>query len=362
MDVHSPVPDTTKILIADDDEATRILLRVAIAPWGYQIAEAKDGEEAWEILHQPNPPAILLLDWLMPRLDGIELCKRIDRELSYHPYIIFLTSMSGTENVIQGLEAGADEFVLKPFDLTELRIRIYAGERILQYRQQVLQHEKQIKQLTDKMHELAKDYAKKMISADDLLSVLQDEYNDLGKLQERLQTDEKVNSSHLNKMAELQLKFKNTICLLKNNFEALNEVQAWNNDHVREVTIDHSEEVAPATRKKMPIIDLKRMQAFFGNDLNAIKEFIGTYIALSLEHVQEIAKAIEKKDTKAAKYYFHLLGGASGNSGITKIFRTCEKAEEKILVPDWDAVQECYLNTAKLLEDLKLEMERLGDK
>ena len=122
-----------KILIADDNSMMREILRETLTQWGYQVVEAKDGEEAWEKMQLPDAPRLLLLDWLMPKLDGIALCERIRKQLKYYPYIIFLTQVSGSENIIHGIEAGADEFLLKPVNFPELRSRLFAGERIIEY-------------------------------------------------------------------------------------------------------------------------------------------------------------------------------------------------------------------------------------
>ncbi len=121
-----------KVLIADDDPPTRVLLRAAIGQWGYETIVVADGEEAWEVLQQPNAPLLLIIDWLMPRLAGIDLCARIRSQLLFHPYIILLTQVAGTENIIKGLEAGADEFLSKPFNMAELRSRLSVGARIIQ--------------------------------------------------------------------------------------------------------------------------------------------------------------------------------------------------------------------------------------
>lgn len=123
--------ESPTILIADDNESMRILLRTAITQWGYQVVDVQDGEEAWEVLQKPNAPQLLILDWVMPKLDGLALCERIRKELPTRPYIIFLTQVSGVKNIIRGLEAGADEFLLKPVNFEELRTRVFAGERII---------------------------------------------------------------------------------------------------------------------------------------------------------------------------------------------------------------------------------------
>src|SRR5689334_2320782 len=118
-----------RVMIADDDPPTRMLLKAAISQWGYTIIEASDGEEAWKLLQETNAPQLLILDWLMPKLDGIGLCLRIKNEMAVHPYIILLTQLTGTANIIKGLDAGADEFLSKPFNMAELRSRLSVGAR-----------------------------------------------------------------------------------------------------------------------------------------------------------------------------------------------------------------------------------------
>jgi len=126
-----------RVLIADDDPPTRMLLRAAISQWGYQIVEAADGEEAWKILQEKDMPQLLILDWLMPKLDGIGLCSRIKNEMAKRPYIIFVTQMSGAANITKALEAGTDEFLSKPFNMAELRCRLNVGLRIIRLTQEL---------------------------------------------------------------------------------------------------------------------------------------------------------------------------------------------------------------------------------
>lgn len=145
---ESPIPETPSVLIADDNAAMRALLRNAVTQWGYRVIEAVDGLDAWEKLQLADAPHILILDWLMPKLDGIELCERIRKQLNYYPYIIFLTQVTGATNIIHGIEAGADEFLLKPVNFSELRARIFAGSRIIEYQKII---EKQKQQLNDCM-------------------------------------------------------------------------------------------------------------------------------------------------------------------------------------------------------------------
>ena len=121
-----------KVLIAEDEIVSRRLLESALPRWGYDVVTATDGEEAWALLQEPDAPAIMVLDWLMPRLDGVEICRRIRA----HPqlssvYIILLTSRAAVEDVVQGLEAGANDYITKPFDATELRARMQVGVRVV---------------------------------------------------------------------------------------------------------------------------------------------------------------------------------------------------------------------------------------
>jgi DNA-binding response OmpR family regulator len=136
--------DRLKVLIADDDPPTRILLRAAISQWGYDVVEADDGEKAWEILGQSDAPRLLILDWLMPRLDGLALCERIKQGFVARPYIILLTQVAGTPNIIKGLEAGADEFLSKPFNMAELRSRLSVGARIVRFEKSLAQHNQEL--------------------------------------------------------------------------------------------------------------------------------------------------------------------------------------------------------------------------
>ncbi len=143
-----------KVLIADDDPPTRILLRAAISQWGYLVVEASDGEEAWDILHRSDPPRLLILDWLMPKLDGITLCARIKQEQLLRTYTILLTQVTGTTNIIKGLEAGADEFLSKPFNMAELRSRLSVGARIIRFENALTEQNKKVQDYNTRLNDL----------------------------------------------------------------------------------------------------------------------------------------------------------------------------------------------------------------
>ena len=122
-----------KILIAEDDLSTRTIMSAVISHWGFEPIEAEDGEDAWKILQEDDPPRLLLLDWEMPNLDGIALCHRIRlNESNDPPYVILLTARHQTYDIVKGLESGANEYVSKPFDNMELQARINVGKRMLE--------------------------------------------------------------------------------------------------------------------------------------------------------------------------------------------------------------------------------------
>ena len=121
-----------RILIAEDDRATARLLTGLIASWGYDIAVAGDGESALQMIAEERTPYMVLLDWMLPGMDGPEICRRVRALNSATPgYIILLTSKSARADLVAGLDAGADEYLVKPIDPGELRARLNAGARIL---------------------------------------------------------------------------------------------------------------------------------------------------------------------------------------------------------------------------------------
>jgi sigma-B regulation protein RsbU (phosphoserine phosphatase) len=121
-----------KILIADDDAIPRLVLQAALVKGGYEVVVAHDGAEAWGLLQQAGAPQLAILDWLMPGLDGIEVCRKVrQRPRAPYVYLILLTSKDQHEDVIAGLNAGADDYLIKPFNPQELEARLRAGQRIL---------------------------------------------------------------------------------------------------------------------------------------------------------------------------------------------------------------------------------------
>jgi len=122
-----------KILVADDDAVSRLLTQRTLEKFGYEVVLAEDGRKAAEILAREDAPRLALVDWMMPELDGLALCREArarHRDTSY-VYIILLTSKQSSEDIVAGLEAGADDYLTKPFQIAELKARLHTGQRIL---------------------------------------------------------------------------------------------------------------------------------------------------------------------------------------------------------------------------------------
>ena len=128
-----------KVLIAEDNLVSRRMLETFLRKWGYDIVITTNGREAWEVLQEPEAPNLVISDWMMPDMDGLELCRRI-REMERAEYIniIILKSKGKKEDVITGLEAGADDYLIKPFNQDELKYRVKIGERIIELERRIL--------------------------------------------------------------------------------------------------------------------------------------------------------------------------------------------------------------------------------
>ena len=120
-----------KVLVADDDPVSRRLLQNYLQKWGYEVSVTTNGAEAWRMFEQ-DEYQIVISDWMMPELDGLDLIRRIRQHpLDHYVYTILLTSRSQKDDFVTGMDAGADDFVSKPFDQDELHVRLRAGERIV---------------------------------------------------------------------------------------------------------------------------------------------------------------------------------------------------------------------------------------
>jgi diguanylate cyclase (GGDEF)-like protein len=128
-----------KVLIADDEAVSRRLLESSLRRWGYEVIVAQSGLEASKILMSPDAPKLAVLDWMMPDLDGIQICQMIRRNKPEpYTYVLLLTGKRTQSDIVAGLEAGADDYVTKPFDAAELKVRLRTGKRILYLQEQLI--------------------------------------------------------------------------------------------------------------------------------------------------------------------------------------------------------------------------------
>ena len=132
-----------KILIAEDNMTTRRILETILVKWNYDVISACDGNEAWEKLQEKDPPKLIILDWMMPGINGVEICRRLRHPDAVEPmYIILLTARDEKNDIVEGLGAGADDYIAKPFDKEELRARIDVGRRVVELQTALLEKEK----------------------------------------------------------------------------------------------------------------------------------------------------------------------------------------------------------------------------
>jgi two-component system cell cycle response regulator len=128
-----------RVMIADDSLLSRRLLEETLRGWGYEVIVAKDGAEAWKILSDANAPSLAVLDWMMPGYTGPELCRLVrQRAAEPYTYILLLTSRNEKDDVVEGMDSGADDYITKPFDKHELKVRLRAGTRIVDLQEQLV--------------------------------------------------------------------------------------------------------------------------------------------------------------------------------------------------------------------------------
>ncbi len=129
-----------QILLVDDSAVYRKLIGDHLRSWGFEVTLAETGSAAWKVLEQPEAPKLVLLDWVLPDIDGIELCQRIRKagQTSHYVYVILLTSKEGRQNMLDAMDAGADDYLMKPFDESELKARLLVGKRILNLQEELV--------------------------------------------------------------------------------------------------------------------------------------------------------------------------------------------------------------------------------
>jgi sigma-B regulation protein RsbU (phosphoserine phosphatase) len=140
-------PPKTRILVAEDDPVSREVICARLEKWGFSVIATTNGTEAMAELRKKDAPHLAILDWMMPGLDGIEICQRV-REGERMLYIILLTALGARENMVHGLNAGADDYLIKPFDKSELHARILVGLRVMALQSQLAERVKELQNAT----------------------------------------------------------------------------------------------------------------------------------------------------------------------------------------------------------------------
>ncbi len=137
-----------KVLVADDSPTARFALRKNLTAWGYDVVEASEGKKAWNLLNEDSPPRIAVLDWMMPGLDGVEICRKLrERKNGPFVYTILLTSKSEQEDLVYGLENGAHNFQSKPYSPIELRSHVNVGKRLVESDDKIKEYAEEMERL-----------------------------------------------------------------------------------------------------------------------------------------------------------------------------------------------------------------------
>jgi sigma-B regulation protein RsbU (phosphoserine phosphatase) len=144
-----------RILIAEDDFTSRTVLVGVLKKYGHEIVTTENGAEAWQVLQQPDAPALVILDWMMPDMDGPEVVRRVRAlQTDRPPYIIMLTAKGEKADIIAGLEAGADDYLAKPFDPGELCARVEVGRRMVEMQDALAAKIEELRQAFDQIKTL----------------------------------------------------------------------------------------------------------------------------------------------------------------------------------------------------------------
>ena len=141
-----------KILIAEDDFTSRMMLDGVLNKWGFTTIVTTNGQEAWEVMQRPDAPSIAILDWQMPVMNGLEICRKLRRiDQPTPPYLILLTARGDKKDIVKGLDAGANDYIPKPYDNEELQARIRVGQRMVRLQRELVKLNKAL--LHEAMHD-----------------------------------------------------------------------------------------------------------------------------------------------------------------------------------------------------------------
>jgi phosphoserine phosphatase RsbU/P len=144
-----------KILIAEDDLVSRTVLMRILAKWGHEVVVTVDGRSAYEILEREDAPKLAILDWMMPEMDGLEVCRSVRALDRAQPtYLILLTAKDQIGDIVEGLDSGANDYLIKPYDWRELKSRLRVGERMVALQHDLAQQIRELQYAMAKIHEL----------------------------------------------------------------------------------------------------------------------------------------------------------------------------------------------------------------
>ncbi|HEX2182857.1 MAG TPA: diguanylate cyclase [Rubrobacteraceae bacterium] len=147
-----------KILIAEDDTVSRTILKRAVEKFGHECLAAEDGEKAWELYRETPDVDAIISDWMMPGMDGLELCRKVrDEERGGYTYFIFLTALGDRDHLLMGLEAGADDYLSKPLDRDELQVRLISALRVTQLHRRLAFQNDELETLNRKLFEQSRE-------------------------------------------------------------------------------------------------------------------------------------------------------------------------------------------------------------
>ena len=136
-----------KVLIAEDDAISRMILKKSVEKFGHECLVAEDGEMAWELFERTEEVDVVISDWMMPGIDGLEFCRRVrDKHSDSYTFFIFLTALGEKQHLLEGMKAGADDYLAKPLDREQLQVRLVAASRVNSLHRQLNEQNQQLKE------------------------------------------------------------------------------------------------------------------------------------------------------------------------------------------------------------------------
>jgi phosphoserine phosphatase RsbU/P len=181
-----------QVLLAEDHYVSRHLLERNLQNWGFEVTTVENGESAAKILTSDKSPDLAILDWMMPGMDGVEVCRHVREQLERpYVYLILLTARSTKEEIAAGLDAGADDYVTKPFDPAELRARLMVGQRVVQLERALKQRVTELQRALDDVKRL-----KQLIPICMYCKSVRDDGDYWRKIEEYIHTETGADFSH----------------------------------------------------------------------------------------------------------------------------------------------------------------------